>query len=107
MLPALIAVGLADKARPPIRLIVARALQANASAAILAHNHPSGAVEASESDRLFTEDVFAALNPVGVTLLDHIIIAADSVFSFADSGVMGEIVLASTAGQRPHFRGNP
>jgi DNA repair protein RadC len=103
----LIAVGSVDKARPPIRLIVARALQANASAAILAHNHPSGAVEASESDRLFTEDVFAALNPVGVTLLDHIIIAADSVFSFADSGVMGEIVLASTAGQRPHFRGNP
>ncbi len=49
---ALLAVGSVHQASPPIRLIVARALQANASAVIVAHNHPSGEAEASESDRL-------------------------------------------------------
>ena len=62
---ALLAIGSVDQARPPIRLIVARALQANASVVIVAHNHPSGAAEPSESDRLFTEDLFAALKPIG------------------------------------------
>jgi len=91
---ALLAVGTVDQARPPIRLIVARALQANASAVILAHNHPSGAAEASESDRLFTEDVLAALKPLGVKLLDHVVIAGDGAFSFADSGLMDELALS-------------
>jgi len=95
---ALLAVGSVDKAKPPIRLIVARTLQANASAVIVAHNHPSGAAEASESDRLFTEDLFAALKLLGVQLLDHAIIGEDSVFSFADSGMMDEIVLSRATG---------
>lgn len=92
---ALLAVGSVDKARPPIRLIVARTLQANASAVILAHNHPSGAVEASESDRLFTEDVLRALKPIGVKVLEHVIVGTDGVFSFADSGLMDEIALTT------------
>jgi DNA repair protein RadC len=95
---ALLAVGSVDQARPAIRLIVARGLQANASAVIIAHNHPSGAAEASESDRLFTEDLYAALKPIGLKLLDHIVIGENSVFSFADSGMMDEIVLAGATG---------
>ncbi len=90
---ALLAVGTVDQARPPIRLIVARVLQANASALIVAHNHPSGAAEASESDRLFTEDLFRALKPIRVKLLDHIIVGGDAVYSFADDGLMDEIAL--------------
>jgi len=90
---ALLTVGSVDQARPSIRLIVARALQANASAVIIAHNHPSGAADASESDRLFTEDLYAALNPIGLKLLDHIVIGENSFFSFADSGMMDEIAL--------------
>jgi DNA repair protein RadC len=94
---ALLAVGSVDEARPPIRLAVTRTLQANAGAVIVAHNHPSGAAEPSESDRLFTEDLFAALKPIGVKLLDHVVIGGDSVFSFADSGMMDEIALAASA----------
>ncbi len=90
---ALLTVGSVDQARPSIRLIVARALQANASAVIIAHNHPSGVADASESDRLFTEDLYAALNPIGLKLLDHIVIGENSFFSFADSGMMDEIAL--------------
>ena len=93
---ALLAVGTVDKARPPIRLVVARVLQANASAVIIGHNHPSGAAEPSESDRLFTEDLFGALAPLGVKLLDHVIIGDVAVFSFADSGLMAEIALSSS-----------
>lgn len=91
---ALLAVGSVDQARPPIRLMVARALQSNASAVIMAHNHPSGASEASESDRIFTQDVYAALHPVGVKLLDHVIVGGEDVFSFAESGLMAEISLS-------------
>lgn len=92
---ALLAVGAVDQARPPIRLIVARALQANASAVIVAHNHPSGTAAASESDRLFTEDLFGALKPIGVKLLDHCVIGGDTVYSFADNGLMDEIALTT------------
>jgi len=93
----LLAVGSVDRARPPIRLIIARTLQANASAVIVGHNHPSGAAEPSESDRLFTEDLFGALQPIGVKLLDHVIIGDNAIFSLADSGIMDEIALSAMA----------
>jgi len=93
---ALLAVGSVNQARPQIRLIVARALQTNSSMVIVAHNHPSGAADVSESDRLFTADLYAALKPIGLKLLDHVIIGEGSVFSFADSGIMDEITFAGT-----------
>ncbi len=52
--------------------------------------------DASESDRLFTEDLYAALKPIGLKLLDHVVIGEGSVFSFADSGIMDEITFAGT-----------
>ena len=57
---ALIAQGSVESVRPSLRNIVARALQVNASALIAAHNHPSGAAEPSESDRMLTQDLIAA-----------------------------------------------
>ena len=92
---ALLATGSVNEARPSIRSIITRALQANASAVIVAHNHPSGAAKPSESDRLFTEDLFAAMKPIGVKLLDHIVVGGDEVYSFADHGMMDEIALIS------------
>ena len=89
----LLATGTVDQAHPSIRNIVVRALRANASALIMGHNHPSGAAEASESDRMFTADVLVALRPIGITLLDHIIVAGDTAFSFADAGLMDELKL--------------
>lgn len=93
----LLTVGSVSKAGPSIRLLVSRALSANASAVIAGHNHPSGASEPSESDKFFTEELFKVLTPIGVRLLDHIIIGDGSVFSFADSGLMDEISLSSQA----------
>jgi len=88
---ALIAQGSVDAVRPPLRNIVARALQVNASALIAAHNHPSGAADPSESDRLLTQDLIAAARPLGLSVLDHVIVGAETTYSFADRGVLDEL----------------
>lgn len=94
---ALIAQGSVDAVRPPLRNIVARALQVNASALIAAHNHPSGAAEPSESDRMLTQDLIAACRPLGLKVLDHVIVGEDTTFSFADSGLLDELELLCLA----------
>lgn len=94
---ALIAQGVVDNVRPPIRNIVARALQVNASGLIAAHNHPSGTVEPSESDRILTVDLISALRPLGLKMLDHIIVGDETTYSFSDSGLLNEIELESLA----------
>lgn len=94
---ALIANGAVDSVRPPLRNIIARALQVNASGLIAAHNHPSGAAEPSESDRLLTKDLIAATRPLSLRLLDHVIVADDKVYSFADSGLLDELELECLA----------
>jgi DNA repair protein RadC len=94
---ALIAHGTVDSVRPPLRNIIANALRVNASGIIAAHNHPSGAAEPTESDRLLTEDLIAAARPLGLRLLDHVIVGEDATYSFADSGLLDELELASLA----------
>ena len=90
---ALIAQGTVDTVRPPIRSIVARALQTNASALIAAHNHPSGAAEPSEADQVLTRDLIATCHPLGLKVLEHVIVADDGCFSFADTGLLDELGL--------------
>jgi DNA repair protein RadC len=63
------------------REIVRRALMLNAANLIVAHNHPSGAVHPSASDRRLTRVLREAL--VDVQLVDHLIIGTSETFSFA------------------------
>lgn len=93
----LIAQGSVESVRPALRTIVMRALQANASALIAAHNHPSGVAEASESDRLLTLDMIAATRPLGLKVLDHVVVGGETTFSFADSGLLDELELLCLA----------
>ena len=93
----LITQGSVDSVRPSLRNIVARALQVNASALIAAHNHPSGAAEPSESDRMLTQDLIAASRPLGMKVLDHIIVGDEATYSFADSGLLDELELLCLA----------
>lgn len=60
----------------------------NAHAAIVVHNHPSGATSPSESDVELTHKLGAAGDVIGIKLLDHIIVARDGVYSFARHGRM-------------------
>lgn len=68
------------------REVVRRALQHNAAATILAHNHPSGAAEASQADRALTRTLCDALRLVDIKVLDHFIVAQTQIVSFAERG---------------------
>lgn len=69
------------------REVVKQALSDNAAAIILAHNHPSGIAEPSQSDRDITRRLQEALALVDVRVLDHFVIG-DDVVSFAERGLM-------------------
>lgn len=68
------------------REIVRRALDANAASLIVAHNHPSGAVKPSASDRQLTRVLRDALALIDVRLVDHLVVGRHDVFSFAHAG---------------------
>ncbi|MGH8563825.1 MAG: JAB domain-containing protein [Gammaproteobacteria bacterium] len=97
----LLAQGAVDQVRPPVRVIVARALQVNATAIICAHNHPSGFAKPSESDRVLTRDIISALRPIGLRVMDHVIVAEEATYSFADSGLLDELELECLAPEPP------
>jgi DNA repair protein RadC len=79
--------GTVDGANIYPREVVRAALSINASAAILAHNHPSGVAEPSAADRAITHELRDALRLVGVRILDHIVVGAECV-SMAGRGLM-------------------
>lgn len=70
------------------REVVKRSLELNATAIILVHNHPSGDPTPSEPDIAMTERIHAALDTVGVTLHDHVIIGKESDTSFRSLGLI-------------------
>lgn len=80
--------GTIDAASVYPREIVKEALALNASAVILAHNHPSGIAEPSTADRNITHKIKDALALVEIRTLDHVIIGGTSHMSFADRGLM-------------------
>jgi len=69
------------------REVVKEALQLNAAAVILAHNHPSGSCEPSQDDIKLTIVLRDILKIIDVRVLDHIVVG-DVIYSFADSGFM-------------------
>lgn len=70
------------------REIVKEALQENAAAVILAHNHPSGVATPSSADKTLTSALKQALSLVDVKVLDHFIVAGASSLSFAERGLL-------------------
>ncbi len=65
-----------------IRKILETALQLNASAVLISHNHPSNNPEPSKEDNMFTETITRSLMLNGVHVLDHIIVTADGYYSY-------------------------
>lgn len=70
------------------REVARRALQLNAAALIVAHNHPSGSAQASSSDEALTRQLKAALGLLDIALLDHLIVAGNKVVSMAEQGLV-------------------
>lgn len=70
------------------REVVKRALELNASALILVHNHPSGDPTPSKADISVTQDIKKAAVPLGLVLHDHIVIGGNLHVSFRDLGLL-------------------
>lgn len=70
------------------REVVKRALELNASALILVHNHPSGDPTPSDSDIAMTGQVEDAANALGLVLHDHIIVGKSDELSFRAAGYL-------------------
>jgi len=70
------------------REIVKRALDLQASAIIMVHNHPSGDPTPSRADIEMTRQVVQALGPVGITVHDHVIIGKNRHTSFRSQGLI-------------------
>jgi DNA repair protein RadC len=70
------------------REVVKRALELQAAAVILAHNHPSGAAEPSRADEFLTHTLKSALALIDVRVLDHLVVGQSDVVSLAERGLL-------------------
>lgn len=80
--------GTIDGASVHPREVVKAALAHNAAAVILTHNHPSGVSNPSSADEMITKRLKDALAIVDIRVLDHLIVAGASVYSFAEHGLL-------------------
>lgn len=71
-----------------IPMLLKMALEKSAQAVVVAHNHPSGQNRPSHEDDVITRRIKGGCEAIGITLLDHIIIAKGQYYSFADEGKM-------------------
>ena len=70
------------------REIFRPAIQDNSAGIIIAHNHPSGTLEASRADIQITDRLKEVAKLVGIELLDHVIISKNGYYSFSDEGLL-------------------
>ncbi len=70
------------------REVVKRALDHDAAALVFAHNHPSGNPNPSEDDLSITKKLKDAAEAIDISIHDHLIIAGNEVYSFADHGML-------------------
>jgi DNA repair protein RadC len=70
------------------RVILKKALEQNATALVLCHNHPSGNTRPSRADEAITQKIKQAASLLDITIMDHIIVGKDGYFSFADEGML-------------------
>ncbi|MBW1971111.1 MAG: JAB domain-containing protein, partial [Deltaproteobacteria bacterium] len=82
-----VSIGLVDRSHVHPREVFADPLIDRASAVILAHNHPVGALNPSEQDIETTQRLRKAGEIMGITVLDHIIFNSTEYFSFLESDI--------------------
>lgn len=82
----LLSIGSVSGCVVSISSVICGAALCNASNVILSHNHPSGNTQPSDADKKITKNIKEALILIELKLLDHIIYAEDTYYSFADEG---------------------
>ncbi len=80
--------GSVNSASVPVRRLVQEAISTNATAVVIAHNHPSGIALPSQEDIELTNRLKDALSIIEISLLDHLIIADDDFVSMRESGYL-------------------
>jgi DNA repair protein RadC len=80
--------GTTDSAQVHIKEVMRQALRHNATAVILAHNHPSGVMDPSQADEYITRRLRDALALMDIRVLDHIIVGDSGCFSFSEHGML-------------------
>jgi DNA repair protein RadC len=70
------------------KIIAKYIIDSLASGVIIAHNHPSGQLAPSDADKRITKDIKEVCSLIDSSLLDHVILTADSYFSFSDDGIL-------------------
>jgi DNA repair protein RadC len=71
-----------------VRLVLKNALEVGATALVLCHNHPSGALIPSKADKEITQKLKTAAQSLDIKILDHLIITEKAYFSFADEAIL-------------------
>jgi DNA repair protein RadC len=71
-----------------VRILFRMALELKATSIIVAHNHPSGNLNPSEADKALTKKIVESGKIMDINLLDHLILADDKFYSFADAGLL-------------------
>jgi DNA repair protein RadC len=86
---ALVNEGTVDEAPVYIRNVLKPALLHHAANIIIAHNHPGGSRRPSGADVEATRQIINAFQYMGIDVLDHIVVAGDSYYSFSSNGLLG------------------
>jgi DNA repair protein RadC len=71
-----------------VKIILKLGIEKLASSIIIAHNHPSGNLTPSDSDKEITHKIKNACKLIEMPLLDHLIVTDKSFFSFSDEGIL-------------------
>ncbi len=73
-----------------VKSVLRRAIDRKASGVILVHNHPSGSALPGQADMTQTDILRKALRSCDIQLIDHVVVAEDSWYSFADETLVNE-----------------
>ena len=84
----IISIGTLNASLVHPREVFEPAVALHAASVIVAHNHPSGAPDPSADDIAITKRLIAAGKILGIELIDHVIVTADSFLSFKDRGLI-------------------
>lgn len=83
--------GTVDWAAVYVREIVKRALDLNARSIVLVHNHPTPEMAFSSQDIEITKEIQSALEKLGVTLLDHLVVSGNIIYSAKNMNLLDRI----------------
>ena len=83
-----LASGNHDSVQIDIKLLVKKSLLLNASSVVLMHNHPTSNVNPSTFDIKTTNEISAALKPLNIRIIDHLIVGKKDIFSFKKEGLI-------------------